>query len=448
MGLNHEDDRAGCATWIGFYSILSLIFFIIFHDSIGEHPMWFILCVIGVIYFIYVITKGKSNSKQQASNVRSTSSPQVITPNRSNTSLQETSSSNSIFYELNKLIKDYRLPEVQTNLVLVDPLHLSMKTYHSNDVLIKVRKVVALRKNYLNELNSLKIESDNILACPECNSDNIKLSYIKNRENKLREYKTSYQELSSKIQKIHISLLSSGNKAFDCFKSAINEICSSKKAFSQSEVSLQTFIKLKSSIPGDMFVSNSTPIEFNFGAYKFYTLPDVVLAFNKENIFVTAFEPSALHIQFDDKRKNAIMKKDYQNKWTTDDAIISDDSVLLSEGMVRASWLHEKVSGGPDLRYSYNPMFETRSDTYSYTNFSLRIGQYKAVYSLSKGGISKEMQNKVRDYCFIIRGGNTIPSLLTLLEKAALKKEESYLLSEKYEKTYNDMICKITQEAL
>ena len=96
------------------------------------------------------------------------------------------------------------------------------------------------------------------------------------------------------------------------------------------------------------------------------------------------------------------------------------------------------------MRYSYNPRYESRTDTYAYSDFSIQIGQYKAEYSISKANLSNKLKPMVKDYCSVMHELNAAPSLLRLLESVSKKREAASLLSEKYESISKNIICKVS----
>ena len=293
-------------------------------------------------------------------------------------------------------------------------------------------------------MKSIKEEIDGILACSGCSTDRERLKYIKSNEDILQQKKNEYSAISAEMKKVKVILLSKEKAAFNRFYTALAEITSTEKSAIGSGVDLSSFIKLRSNIPGDFFASEQAPMELNYGAYKFFLLPDVVLAYNKENTFVTALEPMALIVTVRDQKKSVYMRKNSGGTWSYTDSVIARDSALVSEGYTRTSWLHERKSGGPDLRYSYNPRYESRTDTYAYSDFSIQIGQYKAEYSISKANLSKKLKPMVKDYSLVMHELNAAPSLLRLLESVSKKREAASLLSEKYESISKNIICKVS----
>lgn len=329
--------------------------------------------------------------------------------------------------KLNQLKSKYRIPNAPSVATAVDPLQREMEPYQCFEVLQNVNKAISRRRDCAKKMKSIKEEIDGVLACPGCSTDRERLKYIKSNESILQQKKLEHAAVSAKMKKVQVVLLSEEKTSFNRLSAALAEINSSEKSTSGSGVALSSFVKLKSSIPGDIFASEQSPIELDYGAYKFFLLPDVVLAYDKDNSFVTAFDPVALIIMIRDRQKSVYMRKNSGSTWSYADSVVAGDSVLVSEGHTRTNWLHERKSGGPDLRYSYNPKYESRTDTYAYSDFSIQIGQYKAEYSISKANLSNKLKPMVKDYCSVMHELNAVPSLLRLLKSVSKKKRSRKL---------------------
>ena len=420
----------------------------LFSGSFEDLPLLSILAIVGDLYFIYAIIKGiadrpAKNTPSQASSSQPTS--QQVGARIAPPSTQRTTPAvNEDNTQLNQLKSRYCVPNVPSVAAAIDPLQKEMESYQCIEVLQNVNKVISRRRNYAKKLKSIKEEIDGILACPGCSTDRERLKYIKNNEGTLQQKKNEYTVISTDMKNVKVVLLSKEKTSFIKISTALAEISSSEKSTSGSGVALSSFVKLKSNIPGDLFTSEQAPIELDYGAYKFFLLPDVVLAYDKAYTFVTAFEPMALIITVKDRNKSVYMQKNRGSAWSYTDSVIARDSALVSEGYTRTNWLHERKNGGPDLRYSHNPRYESRTDTYAYSDFSIQIGRYKAEYSISKANLSNKLKPMVKDYCSVMHEFNAAPSLLRLLESVSKKREAASLLSEKYESISKNIICKVS----
>jgi hypothetical protein len=450
MARNYSSNNSGgggCLLWI--IGILLLCGNIaLFDGSFDEMPLLCVLAIIADIFIVGAIIKAIAD-RPSKSNTSQTSSNQPISQQPSTRSVppsvpKTTPVVNEDNSKLNQLKSKYRVPNIPSVATAIDPLQKEMESYQCIEVLQNVNKAISRRRACAKKMKSIKDEIDGILACPGCGTDRERLKFIKNNEDALQQKKNEYAAISAEIKKVKVVLLSKEKTAFNRLFTALAEITSSEKAESGSGVALSSFVKLRSNIPGDLFASEQAPIELDYGAYKFFLLPDVVLAYDKANSFVTAFEPMALIITVRDQKKNIYMRKNSGSAWSYTDSVIARDSALVSEGYTRTSWLHERKSGGPDLRYSYNPRYESRTDTYAHSVFSIQIGQYKAEYSISKANLSNKLRPMVKDYCSVMHELNAAPSLLRLLESVSKKREAASLLSEKYESISKNIICKVS----
>lgn len=450
MARNYSSNNSGgggCLLWI--IGILLLGGNIaLFDGSFDEMPLLCVLAIIADIFIVGAIIKAIAD-RPSKSNTSQTSSNQPISQQPSTRSVppsvpKTTPVVNEDNSKLNQLKSKYRVPNIPSVATAIDPLQKEMESYQCIEVLQNVNKAISRRRDCAKKMKSIKDEIDGILACPGCGTDRERLKFIKNNEDALQQKKNEYAAISAEMKKVKVVLLSKEKTAFNRLFTALSEITSSEKSESGSGVALSSFVKLRSNIPGDLFASEQAPIELDYGAYKFFLLPDVVLAYDKANTFVTAFEPMALIITVRDQKKNIYMRKNSGSAWSYTDSVIARDSALVSEGYTRTSWLHERKSGGPDLRYSYNPRYESRTDTYAHSVFSIQIGQYKAEYSISKANLSNKLKPMVKDYCSVMHELNAAPSLLRLLESVSKKREAASLLSEKYESISKNIICKVS----
>lgn len=448
-----SSDSFGCLVLIiGILFVIGII--MVFHID----PSLIAITVIAGFFTIYFsffaiiivrdIIQAKKNkiSKSKTSSV-SSNQPTLQNPIMRNASvipLNNISAENEANKKVNQLIAQFHVPNAPSFTTAIDSLQKEMESFQCIEVLRKFNKTISQRRDCANKMNSIKDEIDFILSCPGCSTDGERLQYIKCNEEILQKKKNDYDTISSKMKKTQVVLLSKERTAFIKLSDALVEINTSVKSTSRSRVVLSSFMELLSNIPGDIFTSEQAPIKLNFGSYKFFLLPDVILVYDKDNSFVTALEPSALNITITDKRKSVHMQRNVGSKWPMiTDSIIAEDSVLVSKGYSQTYWLHEKKDGGPDLRYSHNPQFEYRTDIYAYSDFCIQIGSNKAIYSLSKANLSNNLTPMLIDYCSIKHELNAVPSLLRLLESVSKNREATSLLSEKYESISANIICKV-----
>lgn len=410
-----------------------------------------LLVIAAVGGIIYLIGKAISSSSASGNASSGHDAPQTRSTNETSLPVSANSSAVSTAVRANKtteeirtIMRKYQLDACPFPSTQVDPLQKEMSSYQCIEVLQSVNRLLGERTDSIKRLNELKAEIDQILTCPNCDGEKERLKYLRENDSLLQKKLDEHRTIMSGMRSNKVSLLNKHNLAFSNIKSAIQQIISCKKISSRSGVDFGSFITLNSTLPGDMFSTPTSPIEMNFGAYRFFLLPEVILAFDKKGLFVTAFEPIAMIITSRDLQKDVyVSKTGYSGSWSFYDSLISDDSVKVSEGIPRTSWLHEKKNGGPDLRYSNNPMTQRRTDVYRYGEVSFQMGQYKAEYSFSSGSIAAKVKSLVRDYTAIIHTPNAAPSFLRLLERTCKKKELAKELSNNYERMNDNIICKV-----
>ncbi|MDO5132803.1 MAG: hypothetical protein Q4D81_07455 [Eubacteriales bacterium] len=437
----------GCLIWfIAIFGNLFLFSGALFGDLSDNSIAWTFAIIAVIIDIVFIrslmppasktqeqsATVKKTVTKSQPANTTSKDTAQPVVPNQSGNS------------KLEALKEKYSVPSIPAIPSTIDPLQKDMESYQALEILQAVNSVVNLRMDLCKQLVEKKKELDELLSCPDCSTDREKIKYLNAHEKALGLKKKEYNDTINVIMNKKVILLSKEELAFAQLKNIFYEIATSQKIIGNAGVAYNSFIKRDATIPGDLFESTQKPIELDFGVYRFFLLPDVVLAFNKNGEFISAFEPFAMIISLEERRKNVYASRRNYGNWTFRDDLIASDSTLVSNGHVRTSWLHEKKSGGPDMRYSHanNPRYDSRTDIYAYSEFSIQIGHYKAVYSVSKGALTEKTKPIIRKYCSISHKLNTMPSLLRLLASTAKNKKNALDLYGEYIQVSKDIICR------
>ena len=415
--------------------------------DLADNSIAWILAIIAVVIdvvFISSLISSASKRREQRADEQEANTRSVHTPSVQRVVEQAAQVEHSDNSKLGLLKAKYSVPAVPIIPATVDPLQKDMESYQCVEILQTVNRVVNLRRDQIKDLVTIKQELDAILSCPGCSTDREKIKYLNANETELNQKKKEFLDIIELINRKKVVLLSKENQVFSGIRLLFSEIATSQKIVGDAGVAYKDCVKVNSTLPGDLFETKQAPIELNFGAYRFFMLPDVVLAYNRSGEFVTAFEPMAMIIRVDERQKNVYASNMGGRGWTYRDNVIASDSTLISQGYVRSGWLHEKKSGGPDLRYSFanNPRYDSRTDTYAFTEISIQIGQYKAAYSASKGAIAATAKQTIKKYCSISHKLNVIPSLLRLLESTAKKKDEAKILCNEYINVCNDIVCK------
>lgn len=120
----------------------------------------------------------------------------------------------------------------------------------------------------------------------------------------------------------------------------------------------------------------------------------MILVFDNTGVFSTAIDPSALKVMIQRKTTSVTVN----NGTVASNQYIADDSKCLSRGTTRSTWLHTCRDGSPDLRYSYNPRLEYRTDTYEYVVVEFIIADKKVLFSVSSGTAGDAFEKAVPNY--------------------------------------------------
>ena len=449
MGRN-TSGGSGCGLKIGIAAVAIIGNIWLFSGSLfgdlEDNPIAWIIVLIAILIDIVLLAalfgsltkRGENKTEKRESVTRTVPVPSINKP-----VTQSVSAERPDTFKLGQIKTKYSVPPVPSVPLTIEPLQKEMEAFQSLTVLQTVRRVVDQRREHIKQLVLLKEELNTILSCPGCSTEKEKIKYLNDNEDKLAQKKKEYERIIETIKDCKVVLLSKEEQMFIQLKAIFTEIASSQKTEGNGGGTFREFARVNAVIPGDLFETKQTAIELNFGAYRFYLLPDVVLAFHRNGEFVTAFEPMAMIIQITESRRNVYVSNLRGNGWSYRDNVIASDSTLVYQGNARSRWLHEKKSGGPDLRYSYfnNPRYEYRTDTYAFTEICIQIGHFEATYSASKAGIALKANTVVKQYCSLSHRLNSIPSFLKLLEVTAKKKDGAKALSTEYIRVCKDLIC-------
>lgn len=330
-------------------------------------------------------------------------------------------------------------PVAQAHIVK-DPFQKEMESYQCVEIEMLLRRLVNRRRELVDRLSTIKSEMDLILSCHGCSTEQECVHFLRSKEQELEQLINEYQHIYNSINQFGINLLSREMSKFRMMVEAFRMMSKSEKKVCENGLDYSDLIKTYSTLPKGLFQSSALPINLDFEEYHFYILPDVILVYNKDK-YIMALEPNALKVLIVDKQRNVTNYRHNYDEWSFKDDIIGADSKLISEGRVGSYWLHERKNGGPDLRYSYNPRTEYRTDTYSYTEIRIQIGEYKAVCSLSQGDLSSALFEMILPYRNITHKYNYNRSLMRLLENTAKHKDRVLALTNDYEMINDDKIC-------
>lgn len=127
-------------------------------------------------------------------------------------------------------------------------------------------------------------------------------------------------------------------------------------------------------------------LSFNDCCYCFFS--NVILVFDNKGTYINALDPTVLRLSVE-RYVESVYKSDenYQNSRNTD-----SDSHIVTAGETKQTWMHTRVNGYPDLRYSYNPKISHHTDEVMYGRVSFYLSEkisytfssYQAIIALEK----------------------------------------------------------------
>lgn len=256
-------------------------------------------------------------------------------------------------------------------------------------------------------------EIKRILACTGCISVDDKYSHLTENEDKLMQLKEEGDSCLSHLSSCKIEMLNDDRNLLFETKLAFRYLQNSKKCQSES-MPIEEFITPDK--PNDLmlFRFENEPIILFWEQFYFCLFSNVILVFDKVGAFSTAIDPSALSVMIKREKTSVTVS----NGNVASNQYIADDSKCVSQGITRSTWLHTCRDGSPDLRYSYNPRLEYRTDTYEYVVVEFIIADKKVSFSASSGAVGDAFEKAAPNYsrkCNNLH--NPIPEFLKLLKK-------------------------------
>lgn len=163
-----------------------------------------------------------------------------------------------------------------------------------------------------------------------------------------------------------------------------------------------------------LFRYENEPIIVFFEQCYFCLFSNVILIFDKSGVFSTAIDPSALKVKI--KRDTTAVTVSNGNAALNQ--YIADDSKCISQGSTRSTWLHTCREGSSDLRYSYNPRLEYRTDTYEYVSVEFIISDKRVAFTASSSAVGDAFEKVTLSYTRKCNNRHDpIPEFLMLLKK-------------------------------
>lgn len=367
----------------------------VFDDLSDNGIAWFF--VIGAIamdiYFIYLIAQSVSKSREQ----------------------QRVAAENNRVVEVTRkveaLINKYTMMRLNANRTVVQ--FQIAPDLINKEVVFTVNSYKDRMAAIYNRYSLITNEINRILACTDCISVDEKYSHLISCEDKLKQLKEEGDSCLSQLSSYKIEILNDNRDLLFEMKLAFRYLLNSKKCQSDS-LTIKEFITPDK--PNDLmlFKYENEPVILFWEQYYFCLFSNVILVFDKLGVFATAIDSSALRVVV--KRETTSVT--VSNGTAGSNQYIADDSKCISQGIARSTWLHTCRDGSPDLRYSYNPRLEYRTDTYEYVVIEFVIADKKVSFSASSGTVGDAFEKAAPKYSRKCNNRHDpIPEFLILVKK-------------------------------
>lgn len=397
----------------------------VFDDLSDNGIAWFF--VIGAIamdiYFIYLIAQSVSKSREQ----------------------QRVAAENNRVAEVTRkveaLINKYTMMRLNANRTVVQ--FQIAPDLINKEVVFTVNSYKDRMAAIYNRYSLITNEINRILACTDCISVDEKYSHLISCEDKLKQLKEEGDSCLSQLSSYKIEILNDNRDLLFEMKLAFRYLLNSKKCQSDS-LTIEEFITPDK--PNDLmlFKYENEPVILFWEQYYFCLFSNVILVFDKLGVFATAIDSSALRVAV--KRETTSVT--VSNGTAGSNQYIADDSKCISQGITRSTWLHTCRDGSPDLRYSYNPRLEYRTDTYEYVVIEFVIADKKVSFSASSGTVGDAFEKAAPKYSRKCNNRHDpIPEFLILVKKLSEEDNaqiESIIQVCNARADANNYFCKLT----
>lgn len=367
----------------------------VFGDLADNEIAWlFVLGAIAMdIYFIYRIAQSASKSREQR---------RIIAENNRIADVTRKVEAITHKYSLTNLIANRAALPFSIDQELINKeVVFTVNSYKE--------RMASIYERYSFITNEIK----RILACTGCIAVDEKYSHLSSNEDKLKQLKEEGDSCLSQILSYKIKILNDNRDLLSEMKLAFRYLLNSKKCQSDS-LTIKEFITPDK--PNDLmlFKYENEPVILFWEQYYFCLFSNVILVFDKLGVFATAIDSSSLKVMV--KRETTSVT--VSNGTARSNQYIADDSKCISQGITRSTWLHTCRDGSPDLRYSYNPRLEYRTDTYEYVVIEFVIADKKVSFSASSGTVGDAFEKATPKYSRKCNNRHDpIPEFLILVKK-------------------------------
>ncbi|MEG1621389.1 MAG: DUF308 domain-containing protein [Oscillospiraceae bacterium] len=334
---------------------------------------------------------------------------------------------NELTNKVNEIISK-NTPTKISNLKKAIPFDMA-QNMTNQEVVLCVREYKESLKKAVIQRNEVDHKIHQLLSCNACTTIDQKYNHLTANVEILKELKAESDSLQKEITKSKIHLMNEDSSLLFELEKAFFALLQSKKCVGEN-------------FDIDKFICNDTPLELSLFNYKcapvilflngFYycLLSNVILVFDVNGVFSTAIDPTALNIMINKKTVNISVNNNTPNF----NKYVAEDSNCIEQGSTRTTWAYTCRDGSPDLRRSYNPRIEYRTDIYEYAEIELNLAKNVLKLSVSSQNAIKSFSNLLPKYirkCNNLH--NPIPELLQLIQIAVEDEETMEPIFNTYE---------------
>ena len=287
-------------------------------------------------------------------------------------------------------------------------------TFDAKYINTEVNRIVKEYKDTLkNAVNECLIIDNKLKALLSYQSTpEERLKYLSERMDVLKKLKEQSDMLHLQIDKKRIALLNDDTKAIHYIRHAFFKLKESEKCNSNS-TSIRELVS--DEIPSElkMFTYQYAPLVLLHHTYFYCFFGNVILVFDNKGVYVNAIDPTIL--RFTVEKKTEFVYK--SSSHSQDSENTGCDSHIVHAGKTRTTWTYTRKDGCADLRYTYNPRIEYRTDEVMYGKVSFYLSgkltysfsSYQAIVAFENATTKYEKRyNNMRD---------TLPDFLDLLKR-------------------------------
>lgn len=334
---------------------------------------------------------------------------------------------NDVTQKVNELLALY---SPQKPIFIQKAQHISIANSLVNkEIVFTVNQFKDVLRDSVSKCNEIDQAINSILACVRCHNFDEKLEYLSANAENLQRLKSESDKLHNEIKHHKIELLNEDEKLLLLVKRSLVALLSSKKCVCEG-FNLKDIICQEEPSDLQFFNCKYSHATLHIGEFYYCLFSNVILVFDNMGVFSSAIDPTAFSITVNRVSTDILVV----NNTLPTHQYIDEDSVCVEHGTIQQSWTHTCRDGSPDLRYSYNPRIEYKTDKYEYGNVTISILGNEVSLSISSGNALNALEQVCAEYIRKCNDRhNPVPDLLKLLSSVLDNNEKDIIyVSEKY----------------